>query len=96
MEDTWLCQGTPNAAAPLTGRASDLCWRDAKQPVNNGGVIGRRTTAWRWQSYLAADRESRPHLEARSIGHRPRAWRPHKSFEWAQCSGVVRQSTLTP
>jgi hypothetical protein len=25
--------GAPNTAAVLTGRASDLCWRDAKQPV---------------------------------------------------------------
>jgi hypothetical protein len=26
--------GAPNAAAILTGRASDLCWREAKRPVS--------------------------------------------------------------
>ncbi len=24
----------PNTAAAVTGRASELCWRDAKRPVN--------------------------------------------------------------
>src|SRR6202040_2225348 len=47
--------GTPNTAAALTGRASDLCWREAKRPVSCG-VIVHSTTACRWQSQPAADK----------------------------------------
>ncbi len=34
VEDSRPAIGTPNTAAPLTGRASDLCWHDAKRPVS--------------------------------------------------------------
>ena len=47
----------PNTAAFLTGRASDLCWRDAELPVSCG-VIVQRATACRWRSYLADDEKT--------------------------------------
>ena len=49
---TALRIGTPNTAAALTGRASEVCWREAKRPVSRG-VIVHSTTACRWQSHLA-------------------------------------------